>query len=254
MDIAGDYNLQLNRMQEKEALHKRLSIIRIWNRRLPTPLSAERGWGEAKFQGVLTYLSRMTTSFDRLIDGYLDTHVGIAAEFLSPALSAGLYDNVLQLQRDGLMMAAGIGNDEKDQQQKTRTDKTYWLDKSHDNAFEQEFLQLAEDFIGHLNESCYAGINAYEFHYAVYEEGSFYKRHRDQFKTDDSRKFSLISYLNKDWLEEDGGQLLLYQDGGVQKILPQAQTAVFFKSDEMEHEVTKANRARMSITGWLKRV
>jgi len=196
----------------------------------------------------------MTTSFDRLIDSYLDTRVGIAGEFLSPALSAGLHENVLQLQQDGLMTAAGIGNDEKDHKQKTRTDKTYWLDKSHNNAFEQEFLQLAEDFIGRLNESCYAGINAYEFHYAVYEEGSFYKRHRDQFKTDDNRKFSLISYLNKDWLEEDGGQLLLYQDGGIQTILPHAQTAVFFKSDEMEHEVTKANRARMSITGWLKRM
>ena len=43
-------------------------------------------------------------------------------------------------------------------------------------------------------------------------------------------------------------------DETVQKILPQSQTAVFFKSDEMEHEVTKANRSRMSISGWLKRV
>ena len=68
------------------------------------------------------------------------------------------------------------------------------------------------------------------------------------------RKYSLINYLNKNWLEEDGGQLLVYQNEAVQKILPHSQTAVFFKSDEMEHEVTIANRSRMSITGWLKRV
>jgi len=62
------------------------------------------------------------------------------------------------------------------------------------------------------------------------------------------------NYLNEDWIEEDGGQLLIYQKEQVQKILPRSQTAVFFKSDEMEHEVIKANRRRMSVSGWLKQV
>jgi SM-20-related protein len=60
--------------------------------------------------------------------------------------------------------------------------------------------------------------------------------------------------LNDDWLEEDGGQLLVYQNEEVQSISPQSKTAVFFKSDEMEHEVSISNRSRMSITGWLKRI
>jgi SM-20-related protein len=154
-----------------------------------------------------------------------------------------------------MMQSAGIGNElVKDTQQKMRGDKIYWMDKAHDNIFEQEFLQQAEDFIERLNSTCYAGINAYEFHYALYEEGSFYKRHKDQFQNDPNRKFSLVHYLNNDWLEEDGGQLLLYQKNEVQKILPHSQTAVFFKSDEMDHEVTAAHRSRMSITGWLKRM
>ena len=75
----------------------------------------------------------------------------------------------------------------------------------------------------------------------------------DQFRSDNKRKFSLINYLNEDWMEEDGGQLYVYQDETVQKIQPESKTAVFFKSDEMEHEVTLCNRSRMSITGWLKR-
>ncbi len=197
----------------------------------------------------------MNNQFDLLIDTYLQNNIGIAPLFLNTALANGLQQNILQLQKNELMTAAGIGNEAvKDARQKMRDDKIYWMDKTHNNIFEQEFLKLVEDFIDHLNSTCYTGINGYEFHYAIYEEGSFYKRHKDQFKNDSGRKYSLINYLNNNWLEEDGGQLLVYQDDKVQNILPQSQTAVFFKSDDMEHEVTKANRSRMSITGWLKQV
>ena len=197
----------------------------------------------------------MNNTFDLLIDSYLDNKVGIDAAFISERLSNGLQEHIQQLQQDGQMIFAGIGNAEiKDAHQKVRGDKIYWLDKNHHNIYEQEFLRLVEDFIDRLNSTCYTGINAYEFHYAVYEEGSFYKRHKDQFKNNSNRKYSLISYLNNNWQEEDGGELIIYQDNGPQKISPHAQTAVFFKSDEMEHEVTMANRSRMSITGWLKQI
>lgn len=197
----------------------------------------------------------MNHPFDLLIDSYLDNNIGFDAAFLSKDLSNGLQQNILQLQKDDMMTNAGIGNETiKDAQQKMRGDKIYWMDKSHDNIFEQQFLKQAEDFIEHLNRTCYTGINGYEFHYAVYEQGSSYKRHRDQFKNNSDRKYSLISYLNDNWQEEDGGQLWVYQDDAVQKILPQSQSSVFFKSDEMEHEVTMAHRSRMSITGWLKQM
>ena len=197
----------------------------------------------------------MYNQFDLLIDSYLDNKVGIDAGFLNENLSRGLQQNILQLQKDDLMTLAGIGNEGvKGAKQEMRGDKIYWLDKSHNNIYEQEFLEQVEGFIDHLNSTCYTGINGYEFHYAVYEEGRGYKRHKDQFKNDSNRKYSLINYLNENWQEEDGGQLLVYLDDAVQKISPQAQTAVFFKSDEMDHEVTVAKRSRMSITGWLKRM
>lgn len=195
----------------------------------------------------------MNEQFDLLINSYLDNQVGIAPFFLTPQLSSGLQQNIRQLQKDGCLSAAGIGNDGiKDKHQKMRGDKIYWLDKKHDNKFENEFLELTQHFIDHLNRTCYAGINACEFHYAVYEKGSFYKRHKDQFRNDDSRKFSLITYLNDDWEESDGGQLHIYKDEAVEYISPQSQTAVLFKSDETEHEVAITNRSRMSISGWLK--
>jgi Rps23 Pro-64 3,4-dihydroxylase Tpa1-like proline 4-hydroxylase len=197
----------------------------------------------------------MTTDFDSLINSYLDNKVGIDTGFLTEELSNGLRQNIVQLQKEDRMTAAGIGNkQEKDTHQEMRGDSIYWMDKGHEDRFEQDFLSRVEELIGYLNSTCYAGINAYEFHYAVYETGSCYKRHRDQFQDNSNRKYSLINYLNTNWQEEEGGQLLVYQNGSVQKILPHAQTAVFFKSDEMEHEVTKATRSRMSISGWLKQV
>jgi SM-20-related protein len=195
----------------------------------------------------------MAKQFDAIIDSYIETNIGIDTNFLSASLSQGLQQNILQLQQDNQMFFAGIGNDEvKDGNQKMRGDKIYWLDKKHNNEFELEFLQLVDDFIEELNSSCYTGINGSEFHYAVYGQGSFYKKHLDQFKNNTDRKFSLISYLNTDWLDEDGGKLIAYQNETEQSILPQSQTGVFFKSSQIEHEVQQAHRSRMSVTGWLK--
>jgi SM-20-related protein len=197
----------------------------------------------------------MHNPHDQLIDSFLENNIGIDTDFLSENLSNGLQENIKHLQADDLMTFAGVGNETiMDTKQQMRGDKIYWMDKSHDNTFEQQFLSQVESFIERLNSTCYTGINGYEFHYAVYGQGAGYKRHKDQFKNDSNRKYSLINYLNNNWLEADGGQLLVYQNEVAQKIQPQSQTAVFFKSDEMEHEVVKANRNRMSITGWLKRM
>lgn len=197
----------------------------------------------------------MPGTFDTLINSYILNKTGIDPFFLNEHLAEGLRLHILKLQQAGMLTAAGIGNKEKKGiHEAIRSDKIYWLDKSNHNSFEQEFLQLAEDFIAYLNRSCYTGINTCEFHYAVYDPNSFYKRHLDQFRNDGNRKFSLITYVNQDWIEEDGGQLHIYQDDHTDKILPQSRTAVFFKSDELEHEVTITHRQRMSITGWLKRV
>jgi len=197
----------------------------------------------------------MQQQFDLLINSFVENNVGITNNFLSESLSNNLQQNIQQLQQQGQMKYAGIGNDAiADATQQMRGDKIYWMDKKNNNVHEEEFLNRVEDFIDHLNRTCYTGINDYEFHYTVYGQGSAYKKHKDQFKTDNNRKFSLICYLNDDWVAADGGQLVVYQNGEAQTISPNAQKAVFFRSDEMEHEVLLANKPRMSITGWLKRI
>lgn len=197
----------------------------------------------------------MQKIFETLIETYLRDKVGISEHFLSDTLSADLKVNLMTLFAKNALLTAGTGNEStilKDTA--IRSDKIYWLDKSHDNVHENAFFILMDDFVRYLNETCYTGITGYEFHYALYEKGSFYKRHLDRFRNDDSRLFSMITYLNDDWQEGDGGELSIFHDDGqTQNVSPTNGKSVFFKSDELEHEVLKTLVPRMSITGWLKR-
>ena len=195
----------------------------------------------------------MENSFEDLIASYIENKVGISEHFLSTDLANNLKQNLILLNQKSLLMEAGIGNTEKvSYDGAIRSDSIYWLDKKHNNAFENEFFAQIEAFIVYLNQSCYAGITGYEFHYSLYESGDFYLKHLDQFKNNPSRKYSMISYLNNNWKESDGGELLIHQLDNNQKIAPTQGKTVFFKSDELVHEVLVTQNTRMSITGWLK--
>jgi Rps23 Pro-64 3,4-dihydroxylase Tpa1-like proline 4-hydroxylase len=195
----------------------------------------------------------MENSFEALIATYIENKVGISEHFLSTNLANNLKQNLIVLNQKSLLMEAGIGNSEKvSYDGAIRSDSIYWLDKKHNNAFENEFFAQIEAFIIYLNQSCYAGITGYEFHYSLYESGDFYLKHLDQFKNNPSRKYSMISYLNSNWQESDGGELLIHQVDNNQKIAPTQGKTVFFKSDELVHEVLLTQNTRMSITGWLK--
>ena len=195
----------------------------------------------------------MENNFEDLIASYIESKVGISEHFLSTDLANNLKQNLISLIQKSLLIDAGIGNSEKvTYDGAIRSDSIYWLDKKHNNIFENEFFIQIEAFIVYLNQSCYAGITGYEFHYSLYESGDFYLKHLDQFKNNSSRKYSMISYLNSNWQESDGGELLIHQLDSNQKISPTQGKTVFFKSDELVHEVLVTQNTRISITGWLK--
>jgi SM-20-related protein len=102
-----------------------------------------------------------------------------------------------------------------------------------------------------LNRALFLSLKDVEVHQTVYPIGSYYKRHLDQFKKDDARKLSVILYLNKNWTEENGGQLRIYTNDQYFDVLPIAGRLVCFRSDALEHEVMPATRERLSITGWI---
>jgi SM-20-related protein len=192
-------------------------------------------------------------AFDTLIDSFVRDNVGIAEHFLTVPLAAHLMENLKNLFAGKLLHHAGIGNDSKQLYDKAvRGDLIYWLDRRHNDIYENDFFDLMDRFVSYLNASCYTGITGYEFHYALYEEGSFYRRHLDQFRNHQARQFSMVIYLNADWQQADGGELCIHQNGDRQNISPESGKGVFFRSGELEHEVLPTHKNRMSITGWLK--
>jgi SM-20-related protein len=195
----------------------------------------------------------LQNTFDTLINSFIENKVGLANDFLSEPLALHLKENLKTLFEKKQMKHAGTGNDVLAIQNKlVRSDMIYWLDRSHKDKYENAFFDIMDAFIIYLNNTCYTGITSYEFHYALYEKGSFYSKHLDQFRNNDSRKYSMIIYLNADWQAADGGELRIHHDGRTQDIYPQNGKSVFFKSSELEHEVLLSNAPRLSITGWLK--
>jgi SM-20-related protein len=191
--------------------------------------------------------------FNTLIDSFIENKVGVAEGFLNEGLAAHLKQNLITLFDQQLLRNAGTGNDTLVVHDKAvRSDKIYWLDRSHNDQFENDFFDLMDKFVVYLNRTCYTGITGYEFHYTLYEQGAFYKKHLDQFGNNPSRHYSMIMYLNSDWQENDGGELRIHHPNSLQNISPLNGKSVFFKSSELPHEVMLTHKPRMSITGWLK--
>lgn len=195
----------------------------------------------------------MEQAFEIIINSFLESRVGVHENFLDGILSNNLKENLLLLYKTKQFKNAKIGNNSKIHNNKLiRSDVIYWLDRKHNNRHENSFFDLMDSFIEYLNRTCYSGITGYEFHYAFYEEGSFYKRHLDQFRDNQKRAYSMIMYLNEGWQTADGGELCIYHQDHSQIISPTNGKCIFFKSSELEHEVLLNFKPRMSITGWLK--
>ena len=195
----------------------------------------------------------MEDCFETLISRYLDTKVGVVPDFISEELAENLVQRLFELKEQNLLKAAGIGNVAKlTHNAEIRSDAIYWLDRNNNNEFENQFLDQVDAFVTYLNRSCYTGITGYEFHFALFDKGSFYRKHLDQFQNNSSRQFSMITYLNQNWQPEDGGELCIYDEAKIQKVTPTNRKTVFFKSDELVHEVLETNKARLSVTGWLR--
>ncbi len=153
-------------------------------------------------------------------------------------------------QKKNNLKKASIGNNNlKNINPEIRADKIVWLDNNEISI--SFFYEFINELTIQLNRKCYLGINFNEFHFAVYNKGDFYKKHKDAFNNSDERKITIITYLNENWLNEDGGELVIYTENKTLKIEPKAGTVVIFESF-MEHEVLISNTNRISLTGWLK--
>lgn len=193
----------------------------------------------------------MEQKYEQLIQLLLGKKFGSVDDWFSSDELFGLRQSLIDRYQDDAFRLAGIGNQHSETRERSiRSDQIHWLYKSDLVPSEQVFFERIDGFVDYLNRTCFAGIQSYEFHYAVYESGTFYKRHSDQFNNDDRRRFSMVLYLNEDWQPDDGGQLALYNNG-VEIIEPTFGKLLFFESD-IEHEVLLSKAPRYSLTGWLR--
>lgn len=137
-----------------------------------------------------------------------------------------------------------------------RSDLTYWLNPDSENPPAiQYYLNWVENLKNQLNQALFLGLWEFESHLAYYPPGAFYQKHVDRFKAQDTRRISLVLYLNPNWAPSDGGDLIIYQQDNPDTpeiiITPESNTLVCFLSERL-HEVKTAHRSRLSLTGWLK--
>ena len=178
-------------------------------------------------------------------DGYI-----VIEDALNPKVSDELqkYANALtKLKQAGISASSSKHIDSR-----RRRDKTKWLED--DGSIQSEFLSFSSDLQAYLNRSLYLGLNDYESHFAVYEKGDFYETHLDAFKNSKNRVVTTVYYLNKEWSQEDGGELVVYDEENkfLTKVMPKANTLVVFLSEKFPHEVLPAKRTRYSIAGWFR--
>ena len=158
-----------------------------------------------------------------------------------------------RLQGDHALRAAQVGRgDGRALRIGVRGDATLWLDDLRCGDAARAYLQALAKLRAELNERLYLGLTGVEAHYAAYPPETGYARHRDRFRDSDARVVSVVSYLNDDWLDTDGGALRVHCDGGDVDVAPIGGSSVCFLS-ELEHEVLPARRERLSIAGWMTR-
>jgi len=196
--------------------------------------------------------------YEKIISDILENQYSIVEDFFSLVEVAELRQSLLTKYEEDNFKKAAIGNRVNETIEKSvRGDFILWMNEANAEPLEKLFFSKINSLVDYLNKTCFLGILQKEFHYALYPEGTFYKRHLDTFQNDDRRKLSMVCYLNdEDWKPENGGELVIYKDEDGEeketKIYPFPGRMVIFESQILEHEVKPVKTPRMSITGWLK--
>ncbi|MDN7125580.1 2OG-Fe(II) oxygenase [Pseudidiomarina terrestris] len=199
---------------------------------------------------VLTVADFATESI--AVDQLAQAGYVIVPNFLAREHCQQLYDYALNLPAQGWQQA-GIGRaDNYTTNSAVRQDKIRWL--RADYHYENAYLRMMDQLRLELNRELFMGLFDYECHLAHYPPGAFYRKHLDAFKGRSNRILTTVFYLNPDWQEQDGGQLVIYGERGevLETVLPEAGKLVVFLSDVFVHEVLPGARDRFSITGWYR--
>ena len=175
-------------------------------------------------------------------------------DFFSTDFTQALMDEAENIQ-NVFMLQAGVGRKQDHQiVLDARRDYIQWIDP--DKPIRRDFLKMMSELRVALNRRLFLGLFDYEAHFARYEEGAFYEKHIDAFKGESNRILSTVLYLNEDWQEGDGGELVIYDENDpsveVGRFFPKKGRLAVFLSECFYHEVVVAKRTRHSIAGWFR--
>ena len=195
----------------------------------------------------------MNDQFELIADGLAENGYAVIDHFLSnqevdSILDLGLFnkESIHEFRKAGIGKHLSLQVNES-----IRGDYIHWLDIETSPIPLKVYLNRLNELAAFLNQSLFLCLKGHEVHMTVYPEGSFYKRHLDQFKQDSHRKISVICYLNHHWTDMDGGQLRMYLSEDTIDFAPVSGRLICFRSELIEHEVLPARKARLSLTGWL---
>jgi SM-20-related protein len=176
-----------------------------------------------------------------------------AGSLLSNELVAALLIDASKLYEQDQFSTAAVGaQHSKIVNTSIRGDHTYWVEG--ETTAQTQFMQVMTELKNTFESHFPIPLNDFDGHYSYYPAGTFYRKHMDNARSNNNRIFSVVSYFNKDWQVEDGGELVLFYpetDAEVVRIQPTFGTTAIFFSTDFPHEVTKTLQPRYSLTGWM---
>lgn len=208
---------------------------------------------DREVEGTSVDISKSSQLFSEVAGAIFEKGYCVVEDALPVELQKRLSLHAQQLSKTQFK-PAGVGRGgEHGKHNDIRQDSISWI--TDDSHVESEWLAWAEGLQYAINQRLFLGLFSFESHFAYYKTGEFYQKHLDAFRGQSNRKLSLVTYLNEDWSQEDGGELAIFDEKGesvIERVLPKLGTVVVFLSEEFPHEVMPAMRDRFSIAGWFR--
>jgi SM-20-related protein len=216
--------------------------LRICRGRPHLPLPIKPAMPHTQRMDIANIAAHLTST------GYIVLDTPLPTALLNPLLVRCQHDD------DARFHPAQIGRGtQKQQQSGIRGDSIAWLDEQ--NASDQGYLAWMDTLRAGLNAELFLGLFDYEAHYAIYAAGAGYAKHVDALQGAKNRVLSSVLYLNPDWQNGNGGELLLFAADGntvLEKLTPRAGTMILFLSETFPHQVLPSTTTRRSIAGWFR--
>lgn len=192
-------------------------------------------------------------NWELIADQLAQQSYAVVDQFLSTEQVILFHQLVFDYYQSGQFKNAGVGRGSNYlEKEKVRGDQIYWLSENTTEPLIKNYWEDIDRLSQYLNRTCFLGLSSSEFHFAVYPVGKEYKRHLDVFKDSDTRKISVVVYLNPEWHADWGGALRLYLPEGTVDIDPVGGRMVCMRSELIEHAVLPVKKERYSLTGWLR--